>query len=58
ALAADPDRAALWNGKSASSAELARTYGVRDVDGSRPDAWAYFEAVVHGGKDTPVDEYR
>ncbi|MFF3956538.1 SDR family oxidoreductase [Streptomyces sp. NPDC001890] len=58
ALAADPDLAALWNGKSTSSAELARTYGVRDVDGSRPDAWAYFEAVVHGGKDTPVDEYR
>ncbi|GAA2271214.1 SDR family oxidoreductase [Kitasatospora cystarginea] len=58
ALAADPDRAARWNGKSASSAELARTYGVRDVDGSRPDAWAYFEDVRYGGKDGLPDDYR
>ncbi|MFB8032536.1 short-chain dehydrogenase, partial [Streptomyces sp. NPDC056004] len=58
ALAADPDRAVRWNGKSTSSAELARTYDVRDVDGSRPDAWAYFEAIRHGGKDSPADDYR
>jgi NAD(P)-dependent dehydrogenase (short-subunit alcohol dehydrogenase family) len=58
ALAADPDRAARWNGKSASSAELARTYGVRDVDGSQPDAWAYFEDVRYGGKDGTADDYR
>ncbi|GAB1331985.1 SDR family oxidoreductase [Streptomyces sennicomposti] len=58
ALAADPDRAARWNGKSTSSAELARTYGVRDVDGSQPDAWAYFEDVRYGGKEGTADDYR
>ncbi|MFE2322801.1 SDR family oxidoreductase [Streptomyces sp. NPDC059385] len=58
ALAADPDRAARWNGKSTSSGELAKVYGVRDVDGSRPDAWAYFEDVVYGGKDGTPDDYR
>ncbi|MFF8593998.1 SDR family oxidoreductase [Streptomyces sp. NPDC015220] len=58
ALAADPDRAARWNGKSTSSGELAQVYGVRDVDGSRPDAWAYFEDVVHGGKNGSADDYR
>ncbi|MFI2645292.1 SDR family oxidoreductase [Streptomyces sp. NPDC018610] len=58
ALAADPDRAARWNGKSTSSAELAEVYGVRDVDGSRPDAWSYFEDVVYGGKGGSPDDYR
>ncbi|MFD5463721.1 SDR family oxidoreductase [Kitasatospora sp. NPDC127059] len=58
ALAADPDRAARWNGRSTSSGELARVYGVTDVDGSRPDAWAYFEDVVHGGKDASAEDYR
>ncbi|MFE3761165.1 SDR family oxidoreductase [Streptomyces sp. NPDC059104] len=58
ALAADPARAARWNGKSASSGDLAKAYGVRDLDGSRPDAWAYFEDVVFGGKDGSPDDYR
>ncbi|RSS53612.1 SDR family oxidoreductase [Streptomyces sp. WAC06614] len=58
ALAADPGRAERWNGRSTSSAELARTYGVRDVDGSRPDAWAYFEEVVHGGREARAEDYR
>ncbi|MFG2142627.1 SDR family oxidoreductase [Streptomyces sp. NPDC048696] len=58
ALAADPDRAGRWNGKSTSSAELAKAYGVRDVDGSQPDAWAYIEDVVHGRKDASADDYR
>ncbi|WP_340562029.1 SDR family oxidoreductase [Streptomyces sp. GSL17-111] len=40
ALAADPDRA-RFNGRSLSSASLAREYGVTDTDGSQPDAWAY-----------------
>lgn len=57
ALAADPDRAKRWNGKSTSSGELARFYGVTDVDGSRPDAWAYFEDVAHG-KDGSPEDYR
>ncbi|MFF9978669.1 SDR family oxidoreductase [Streptomyces erythrochromogenes] len=57
ALAADPDRAGRWNGRSTSSGELARVYGVRDVDGSRPDAWAYFEAAEakDGGEASPED---
>jgi NAD(P)-dependent dehydrogenase (short-subunit alcohol dehydrogenase family) len=55
ALAADPERAARWNGRSTDSAELARTYGVRDVDGSRPDAWAY---LSNRGKGAVADDYR
>ncbi|KRV48566.1 short-chain dehydrogenase [Wenjunlia vitaminophila] len=58
ALAADPDRAARWNGKSTSSGELARAYGVRDVDGSQPDAWGYFQDVKYGGKEGTPDDYR
>ncbi|MFD9101606.1 SDR family oxidoreductase [Streptomyces virginiae] len=58
ALAADPGRAARWNGKSTSSGELAKAYGVQDVDGSRPDAWAYFEDVLHGGKEASPEDYR
>ncbi|MGW4196248.1 SDR family oxidoreductase [Streptomyces sp. NPDC005004] len=57
ALAADAERAARWNRKSASSAELAKVYGVRDVDGSRPDAWAYFTDKFDGKPGAP-DDYR
>ncbi|MFI6102564.1 SDR family oxidoreductase [Streptomyces sp. NPDC051310] len=57
ALAADPDRA-RWNGQSLSSGQLAKVYGFTDTDGSRPDGWAYFIEVVHGGKDAPVEDYR
>jgi NAD(P)-dependent dehydrogenase (short-subunit alcohol dehydrogenase family) len=38
ALAADPDHA-QWNQQSITSAELARHYGVTDLDGSAPDGW-------------------
>ncbi|MEV5988208.1 SDR family oxidoreductase [Streptomyces sp. NPDC052051] len=58
ALAADPDRAARWNGRSASSADLARAYDVRDVDGSRPDSLAYIEDARYAGKECSVDDYR
>ncbi|MFJ3659769.1 SDR family oxidoreductase [Streptomyces sp. NPDC090119] len=58
ALAADPERAARWNGRSTSSAELARTYDITDVDGSRPDVWAYFEEVKSGRKQGTPDDYR
>ncbi|MCA6095286.1 SDR family oxidoreductase [Streptomyces sp. SCA3-4] len=57
ALAADPDRA-RWNGRSLSSGELAAAYGFDDLDGSRPDCFAYFKDVVFGGKDAPADDYR
>ncbi|MFF7197401.1 SDR family oxidoreductase [Streptomyces sp. NPDC008079] len=58
ALAADPQRSARWNGTSTSSGELARVYGVRDVDGSQPDGWGYFEDVRYGGKAGTADDYR
>nr|WP_260867844.1 SDR family oxidoreductase [Streptomyces sp. SAJ15] len=57
ALAADPDRA-RWNGRSLSSGALAKVYGFTDLDGSRPDGFAYFEEVVFGGKQADVSEYR
>lgn len=38
AVAADPDRA-RWNQQSVTSAELARAYGVVDIDGTQPDGW-------------------
>ncbi|NEB91308.1 SDR family oxidoreductase [Streptomyces bauhiniae] len=58
ALAADPDRAARWNGRSTSSAELAKAYDFTDIDGSRPDVWAYFEEVKSGRKEGTPDDYR
>ncbi|MEV6983054.1 SDR family oxidoreductase [Sphaerisporangium sp. NPDC051017] len=57
ALAADPD-VARWNGRSLSSAGLAQVYGFTDLDGSRPDAWAYITEVVDGGKVASADSYR
>jgi NAD(P)-dependent dehydrogenase (short-subunit alcohol dehydrogenase family) len=38
ALAADPDRA-RWNQQSVTAAQMARSYGVSDVDGRQPDSW-------------------
>ncbi|SNY72294.1 SDR family oxidoreductase [Paractinoplanes atraurantiacus] len=58
ALAADPDRASRWNGRSVSSGDLAKAYDVRDVDGTQPDSIAYFEDVVYGGKQASPDDYR
>ncbi|MBB3050040.1 NAD(P)-dependent dehydrogenase (short-subunit alcohol dehydrogenase family) [Prauserella isguenensis] len=39
ALAADPERA-RWNQRSVTAGDLAREYGVTDLDGTQPDAWA------------------
>src|SRR4051794_11134098 len=38
ALAADAGKA-RWNQQSVTAGELAREYGVTDVDGTQPDAW-------------------
>ena len=38
AIAADPHRS-RWNQRSVTAGELAREYGVTDVDGTQPDAW-------------------
>ena len=39
AVAADPERA-RWNQRSVTAADLARQYGLTDVDGTQPDAWS------------------
>lgn len=57
ALAADPDRH-RWNGRSTSSGELAATYGVDDLDGSRPDAWRYIVEVQDAGRPADTTGYR
>ncbi|MBV1852986.1 SDR family oxidoreductase [Catellatospora tritici] len=41
ALAADAD-AARFSGQSLSATDLAREYGLTDLDGSVPDIWRYF----------------
>ncbi|MFD4366631.1 SDR family oxidoreductase [Rhodococcus sp. NPDC058521] len=38
ALAADPERA-QWNQRSVTAAELAREFGITDIDGTQPDSW-------------------
>ncbi|WP_415950757.1 SDR family oxidoreductase [Streptomyces sp. KLOTTS4A1] len=55
-LAADPERA-RWNGKSLSSGDLAREYGVTDTDGSRPHVWAFMAAQKRGEKPR-AEDYR
>jgi NAD(P)-dependent dehydrogenase (short-subunit alcohol dehydrogenase family) len=57
ALAADPDRA-RWQGGSTSSGELARVYGLTDLDGSAPDAWRYVVAVQDAGRPADTTGYR
>ncbi|MFD7080497.1 SDR family oxidoreductase [Streptomyces sp. NPDC002181] len=57
ALAADPG-VARWNGRSLSSAQLAREYGFTDLDGSRPDAWRYLAEVQDRGLPADVTGYR
>ncbi|GAU69501.1 putative oxidoreductase [Streptomyces sp. NBRC 110611] len=57
ALAADPDKR-RWSGQSLSSGQLAKEYDFTDTDGSRPDAFGYFEDVVMGGKAGTEADYR
>lgn len=45
ALAADPD-VHEKTGQALASWSLAREYGFDDIDGRRPDWWAYFEASI------------
>ena len=39
AMAADPERS-RWNQQSVSSGQLAREYGLTDIDGTAPDIWS------------------
>lgn len=57
ALAADPARD-RWSGQTVSSGQLAKEYGVDDVDGSRPDAWRYMTEVADAGKPADTTGYR
>ncbi|MGW1376217.1 SDR family oxidoreductase [Streptomyces sp. NPDC002446] len=57
ALAGDPDKQ-RWSGQSLSSGQLAKEYDFTDTDGSRPDAFGYFEDVVFGGKEGTAADYR
>jgi NAD(P)-dependent dehydrogenase (short-subunit alcohol dehydrogenase family) len=57
ALVADDDRA-RFNGRILTSFDLAQTYDVRDVDGSRPDAWRYLVEVQDPGRPADTTGYR
>jgi len=57
ALAGDSD-VARWNGQSVSSGELAKVYGVYDLDGSQPDCWRYLVEVQDAGKPANAAGYR
>ena len=48
ALAADPG-VSRYAGKSLTSGQLARIYGVTDTDGSRPDGWSYVTEIEDAG---------
>jgi NAD(P)-dependent dehydrogenase (short-subunit alcohol dehydrogenase family) len=56
AIAGDPDRH-RWNQRSATSGQVAVTYGFTDIDGSRPDCWKYIEDV-EAGRDADPESYR
>lgn len=57
ALAQD-DNKARWNGQSLSSGELAQFYGFTDIDGSKPNCFAYLIEVVEAGKQENAAAYR
>jgi NAD(P)-dependent dehydrogenase (short-subunit alcohol dehydrogenase family) len=57
ALAADPDLS-RYSGRVLTSAELARTYGVTDTDGSRPDCWRYLTEIQDPGRPATEVGYR
>lgn len=57
ALASDP-RVKRWSGRVLSSADLARQYGVTDVDGSQPDCWRYTADVDERGRPADATGYR
>ncbi len=56
-LAAD-SKANRFNGKSLSSAALAKIYGFTDIDGSQPDSWRYLVEVQEAGKPADATGYR
>jgi len=57
ALAGDPSLR-RYAGRTLTSAELARTYGVTDTDGSRPDCWTYITEVQDADRPATEVGYR
>jgi NAD(P)-dependent dehydrogenase (short-subunit alcohol dehydrogenase family) len=57
ALAADPD-VARYAGQVLSSAQLARTYGVTDTDGTQPDCWRHLVEIQEQGRPATELGYR
>ncbi len=57
ALATDPD-VARYAGRVLSSAELARTYGVTDTDGTQPDSWRCLVEIKQQGRPATERGYR
>lgn len=57
ALAADSD-VSRYAGRVLSSAELARTYGVTDTDGTQPDCWRYVVEIQNPGRAATELGYR
>jgi NAD(P)-dependent dehydrogenase (short-subunit alcohol dehydrogenase family) len=56
-LASDPN-VARYAGRVLSSAELARTYGVTDTDGTQPDCWRYLVEIQLPGRPATEQGYR
>jgi len=58
ALAGDPE-ARRWTGTILSARQLADTYGVTDVDGSKPDCWGHLAAYgwEHAGGEG-IEDFR
>jgi NAD(P)-dependent dehydrogenase (short-subunit alcohol dehydrogenase family) len=57
ALAIDPDRS-RYAGEILTAYDLATEYDVRDLDGSRPDAWRYVVEVQEAGGPPDPTAYR
>ena len=57
ALAAD-EKLARYAGQVLTSYDLAVTYGVTDVDGSRPDCWRYVVEIQDAGQPATEAGYR
>jgi NAD(P)-dependent dehydrogenase (short-subunit alcohol dehydrogenase family) len=58
ALAADPLGRRRCAGTVLSSAQMARSYGVTDIEGTQPDSWRYLVEVQHAGKPATDVGYR
>ncbi len=57
ALATDPDKD-RFSGQTLNSGQLAKIYGVTDIDGSQPDGWRYIVEVQDQGKPADTTGYR